>query len=133
MESAMYALSVTVCYGYANLLIALFVLIISDGSFEPATEQAALMIRDLITIRIWIVISGLLIFTRMTLKDQPTAMVVTVFAAGAWVMFLEDYMVLDGLLFVASHPLAQIVVITRPVFLAALTYLAVKQWEMDLR
>lgn len=60
-------------------------------------------------------------------------MVVVVLTASAWVMFLEDYMVLDSVLFVASHPLAQAVVFTRPIFLVALTYLALKQWEIDLR
>ena len=60
-------------------------------------------------------------------------MVVVVLTASAWVMFLEDYTVLDRVLFVASHPLAQALVFTRPIFLVALTYLALKQWEIDLR
>ena len=41
-------------------------------------------------------------------------------------------MVLDGVLFVVDHPLAQLVIITRPIFLVALTYVAFKQWEVDL-
>ena len=60
-------------------------------------------------------------------------MVVVVLTASAWVMFLEDYTVLDRVLFVASHPLAQALVFTRPIFLVALTYVALKQWEIDLR
>ena len=56
-----------------------------------------------------------------------------VLTAVAWSMFLEDYMVLDSVLFIASHPLAQAVVFTRPIFLVALTYVAFKQWEIDLR
>jgi hypothetical protein len=59
--------------------------------------------------------------------------VVVVLTASAWVMFLEDYTVLDRVLFVASHPLAQALVFTRPIFLVALTYVALKQWEIDLR
>ena len=57
---------------------------------------------------------------------------VNVLTAVAWIMFLEDYMVLDSVLFVASHPLAQAVVFTRPVFLVALTYAAFKELEVDL-
>ncbi len=60
-------------------------------------------------------------------------MVVVVLTASAWVMFLEDYTVLDRVLFVASHPLAQALVFTRPIFLVALTYVALKQWEIDLK
>ena len=48
-------------------------------------------------------------------------------------MFLEDYMVLGSVLFIASHPLALAVVFTRPIFLVALTYVAFKQGEIDLR
>ncbi len=47
-------------------------------------------------------------------------------------MFLEDYMVLDGVLFIVDHPLAQLVIITRLIFLVALTHVAFKQWEVDL-
>ena len=65
--------------------------------------------------------------------NQPRALVVAVLTAVAWIMFLEDYMVLDSVLFIASHPLAQVVVFTRPIFLVALTYVAFKQWEIDLR
>ena len=65
--------------------------------------------------------------------NQPSALVVTVLTAVAWIMFLEDDMVLDSVLFVASHPLAQTVVVTRSVFLVELTYVAFKEWEVDLR
>ena len=65
--------------------------------------------------------------------NQPRALVVAVLTAVAWIMFLEDYMLLDSVLFVASHPLAQAVVFTRPVFPVALTYVAFKEWEVDLR
>ena len=66
--------------------------------------------------------------------NQPTQRVGgDSFNCCAWIMFLEDNMVLDSVLFVASHPLAQAVVFTRPVFLVALTYVAFKEWEVDLR
>lgn len=64
--------------------------------------------------------------------NQPTALVVTVVTAIAWIIFLEDYMVFDSVLFIASHPLAQAVVFSRPIFLVALTYVAFKQWDIDL-
>ena len=59
-------------------------------------------------------------------------MVVTVLTATAWIMSVEDYLVLNSVLFIASHPLAQAVVFSRPIFLVALTYVALKQWEIDL-
>lgn len=129
----MYKLSVSTCFLFASLVIALFTLIISDGSFEPATDSGATLVQDLTAVRIWIVFIGLALYSWKSATNQPNAVVVAVLTAIAWIMFLEDYMVLDRVLFVASHPLAQAVVFMRPVFLVALTYVAFKQWEIDLR
>ena len=129
----MYKLSVSICFLFASLVIALFTLIISDGSFEPATDSGATLVQDLTAVRIWIVFIGLALYSWKSATNQPNAVVVAVLTAIAWIMFLEDYMVLDSVLFVASHPLAQAVVFMRPVFLVALTYVAFKQWEIDLR
>jgi len=129
----MYKLPVSICFLFASLVIALFTLIISDGSFEPATDSGATLVQDLTAVRIWIVFVGLALYSWKSATNQPNAVVVAVLTAIAWIMFLEDYMVLDSVLFVASHPLAQAVVFMRPVFLVALTYVAFKQWEIDLR
>ena len=122
----MYKLSVSICFLFASLVIALFTLIISDGSFEPATDSGATLVQDLTAVRIWIVFIGLALYSWKSATNQPNAVVVAVLTAIAWIMFLEDYMVLDRVLFVASHPLAQAVVFMRPVFLVALTYVAFK-------
>ena len=78
-------------------------------------------------------VAGLALYSWKSATNQPSAVVVVVLTASAWVMFLEDYTVLNRVLFVASHPLAQALVFTRPIFLVALTYVALKQWEIDLR
>ena len=105
----------------------------SDTSFQTTTDQGATLVQDLTAVRIWIVVAGLALYSWKSATNQPSALVVTVLTAVAWIMFLEDYMVLDSVLFVASHPLAQAVVFTRPFFLVALTYVAFKEWEVDLR
>ena len=129
----MYRLSVSICFLFASLVIALFTLIMSDTSFQTTTDQGATLVQDLTAVRIWIVVAGLALYSWKSATNQPSALVVTVLTAVAWIMFLEDYMVLDSVLFVASHPLAQAVIFTRPVFLVALTYVAFKEWEVDLR
>ena len=128
----MYRLSVSICFLFASLVIALFTLIMSDTSFQTTTDQGATLVQDLTAVRIWIVVAGLALYSWKSATNQPSVLVVTVLTAVAWIMFLEDYMVLDSVLFVASHPLAQAVVFTRPVFLVALTYAAFKELEVDL-
>ncbi len=129
----MYRLSVSICFLFASLVIALFSLIMSDTSFQKITDQGKTLVQDLTAVRIWIVVAGLALYSWKSATNQPSALVVTVLTAVAWIMFLEDYMVLDSVLFVASHPLAQAVVFIHPVFLVALTYVAFKEWEVDLR
>ena len=129
----MYRLSVSICFLFASLVIALFTLIMSDTYVQTTTDRGATLVQDLTAVRIWIVVAGLALYSWKSATNQPSALVVTVLTAVAWIMFLEDYMVLDSVLFVASHPLAQAVVFTRPVFLVALTYVAFKEWEVDLR
>ena len=128
----MYRLSVSICFLFASLVIALFTLIMSDTSFQTTTDQGATLVQDLTAVPIWIVVAGLALYSWISATNQPSVLVVTVLTAVAWIMFLEDYMVLDSVLFVTSHPLAQAVVFTRPVFLVALTYAAFKEWEVDL-
>lgn len=48
----MYKLSVALCFIFAGLVIALFTLIISDGSFEPSTDRDATLVQDLTAVRI---------------------------------------------------------------------------------
>jgi peptidoglycan/LPS O-acetylase OafA/YrhL len=126
----MYRLSVSICFLFASLVIALFTLIMSDTSFQTTTDRGATLVQDLTAVRIWIVVAGLALYSWKSATNQPSALVVTVLTAVAWIMFLEDYTVLDSVLFQSSHPLAQAVVFTRPVFLVALTYVAFKNGRL---
>ena len=128
----MYKLSVALCFLFSSLIIALFTLIIADESFVPNSYKAEVLLQDLTSLRAWIVVIGLILFAWNAATRRPNALTVTSLTALAWVMFLEDYIVLDGVLFIANHPLAQAVVMTRPIFLVALTYVAFKQREVDL-
>ena len=51
---------------------------------------------------------------------------VTISALLAWVMFLEDILALDNAFFVPELTLAKIIQFTRPLFILALTYMAVE-------
>ena len=58
----MYKFSVAICFLFASLVIALFTLIITDGSFEPATDGGATLVQDLTAVRVWIVVAGLVLY-----------------------------------------------------------------------
>ena len=120
-----------VCYIFASLVIALFTLLLTSETFEPRSASASILSQDLSTIRIWIVVTGLSVYSWRAANGQSLKLTVAVLTAVAWIMFFEDYLVLDNVLFVAQHPLATAVQVTRPVFLLAVTYVTFKQWELE--
>jgi hypothetical protein len=128
-----YIVAQIVCFLYAALLIGLYTLVVATTQLDPSLNSAETLLQDLTAIRIWIVIGGLAVYSWLLASKAPTAMTLAVLATLAWVMFIEDYMVLDSVLFVAEHPLAQAAIIMRPLFLVGLTYICFKHFESAAR
>ena len=120
-----------ICYLFASLVIALFTLVLKSDTFEPRTASAAILSQDLSTIRVWIVVIGLSVYSWRAASGHSLRLTLGVLTVVAWIMFFEDYLVLDRVLFVTQHPLATAVQVTRPAFLVAVTYVAFKQWELE--
>jgi hypothetical protein len=120
-----------VCYVFAGLVIALFTLVLKSDTFEPLSASASILSQDLSTIRIWIVVTGLSVYSWRAASGQSLGLTLGVLTVVAWIMFFEDYLVLDRVVFVTQHPLATAVQVTRPAFLLAVTYLTFKQWELE--
>ena len=112
-------------------MIGLYTLVAATGQVDPSSNSSITLLQDLTAIRIWIVIVGLAVYSWLMASKASTAMTLAVLSALAWVMFIEDYMVLDSVLFVAEHPLGQAAVIMRPLFLVGLTYICFKHFESE--
>jgi hypothetical protein len=120
-----------ICYVFAGLVIALFTLVLRSDTFEPLSTSASILSQDLSTIRIWIVVTGLSIYLWRAASGQSLRLTLGVLTVVAWIMFFEDVLVLDKVIFVTQHPLATAVQVIRPAFLLAVTYVAFKQWELE--
>ena len=120
-----------ICYVFAGLVIALFTLVLRSDTFEPLSISASILSQDLSTIRIWIVVTGLSVYSWRAASGQSLGLTLGVLTVVAWIMFFEDVLVLDKVLFVTQHPLATAVQVIRPAFLLAVTYVAFKQWELE--
>ena len=120
-----------ICYVFASLVIALFTLVLRSDTFEPLSTSASILSQDLSTIRIWIVVTGLSVYLWRAATGQSLRLTLGVLTVVAWIMFFEDVLVLDKVLFVTQHPLATAVQVIRPAFLLAVTYVAFKQWELE--
>jgi len=116
---------------FASLVIALFTLVIRSDTFEPLSTSASILSQDLSTIRIWIVVTGLSVYLWRAASGQSLRLTLGVLTVVAWIMFFEDVLVLDKVVFVTQHPLATAVQVIRPAFLLAVTYVAFKQWELE--
>lgn len=64
-------------------MITLFTLIISDNFLESAAYKGAALVQDLTTIRIWIVVAGLGMYSWKNATNQPSTLIVAVFTALA--------------------------------------------------
>ena len=120
-----------ICYVFASLVIALFTVVLASDTFEPQSASAEILMQDLSTIRIWIVVIGLGVYSWRAATGRSLKLTLGVLTVVAWIMFFEDYLVLDKVLFVTQHPLATAVQVTRPAFLLAVTYVTFKQWELE--
>jgi len=120
-----------ICYVFAGLVIALFTLVLRSDTFEPLSTSASILSQDLSTIRIWIVVTGLSVYLWRAASGQSLRLTLGVLTVVAWIMFFEDVLVLDKVVFVTQHPLATAVQVIRPAFLLAVTYVAFKQWELE--
>ena len=120
-----------ICYVFASLIIALFTLVLRSDTFEPLSTSASILSQDLSTIRIWIVVTGLSFYLWRAASGQSLRLTLGVLTVVAWIMFFEDVLALDKVVFVTQHPLATAVQVIRPAFLLAVTYVAFKQWELE--
>ena len=120
-----------ICYVFAGLVIALFTLVLRSDTFEPLSTSASILSQDLSTIRIWIVVTGLSVYLWRAASGQSLRLTLGVLTVVAGIMFFEDVLVLDKVLFVTQHPLATAVQVIRPAFLLAVTYVAFKQWGLE--
>lgn len=128
-----YRVAQIICFSYAAVLIGLYTLVAATGQLDPSFNSAETLLQDLMAIRIWIVIGGLAFYSWLLASKASTAMTLVVLSVLAWVMFIEDYMALDSVLFLAEHPLAQAAVIMRPLFLVGLTYICFKHYESEVK
>jgi hypothetical protein len=59
-----------ICYVFASLVIALFTLVLRSDTFEPLSISASILSQDLSTIRIWIVVTGLSVYSWRAASGQ---------------------------------------------------------------
>ena len=95
------------------------------GGIPSDSQDAVYLARSLVDYRAGFIVclASLYVFLRVTKRQVHT--MVTISALLAWVMFLEDILALDNAFFVPELTLAKIIQFTRPLFILALTYMAV--------
>ena len=76
-----------ICYLFASLVIALFTLILKSDTFEPRTASAAILSQDLSTIRVWIVVIGLSVYSWRAASGHSLRLTLSVLTVVAWIMW----------------------------------------------
>ena len=96
------------------------------GGIPSDSQDAVYLARSLVDYRAGFIVCliSLYVFLRVTKRQVHT--MVTISALLAWVMFLEDILALDNAFFIPELELAKIIQFSRPLFILALTYMAVE-------
>lgn len=122
----MYKLCEVIVFIFLGYYAAFAMQMHATSGIPSDSQDAVYLARSLVDYRAGFILclASLYVFLRMT-KGQVHTMV-TISALLAWVMFLEDILALDNAFFVPELALAKIIQFTRPVFILALTYIAVE-------
>ena len=96
------------------------------GGIPSDSQDAVYLGRSLVDYRAGFIIClvSVYVFLRVTKRQVHT--MVTISALLAWVMFLEDILALDNAFFIPELELEKIIQFSRPLFILALTYMAVE-------
>lgn len=128
-------------YNIAELIVGVFCAcvflhtftVVEMGGAEAITSSADAyqMAQDLVYYRAAFTGSllGLYIFFRFT--KRPVAKVLTIVALISWVAFIEDYLALDNIFYLAESLTGKATQILRPVYLVAIVYMAVEAYRRE--
>ncbi|MEK9587996.1 MAG: hypothetical protein VW349_06120 [Gammaproteobacteria bacterium] len=121
----MYKLCEAIVFIFLGYYAAFAMQMNAIGGIPSDSQDAVYLARSLVDYRTGFIVclASLYVFLRVTKRQVHT--LVTISALLAWVMFLEDILALDNAFFVPELALAKIVQFTRPLFILALTYMAV--------
>ncbi|EHQ58654.1 hypothetical protein OMB55_00024020 [gamma proteobacterium HIMB55] len=121
----MYKLCEAIVFTFLGYYAAFALQMNAIGVLPSDSQDAVYLARSLVDYRAGFIVclASLYVFLRVTKRQVHT--MVTISALLAWVMFLEDILALDNAFFVPELTLAKIIQFTRPLFILALTYMAV--------
>ncbi len=122
----MYKLCEAIVFIFLGYYAAFTLQMNANGGIPSDSQDAVYLARSLVDYRAGFIVClvSLYVFLRVTKRHVHT--MVTISALLAWVMFLEDILALDNAFFVPELALAKIIQFTRPLFILALTYMAVE-------
>lgn len=98
-----------------------------------SSSDAYQMAQDLVYYRA-VFTGGLLslyIFCRRT--KRPVAKILTIVALISWVAFIEDYLALDNIFYLAESLTGKATQILRPIYLVAIVYMACEAYRREYR
>ena len=122
----MYKLCEAIVFIFLGYYAAFAMQMNAIGGIPSDSQDAVYRARSLVDYRAGFIVclASLYVFLRVTKRQVHT--MVTISALLAWVMFLEDILALENAFFVPELALAKIIQFTRPLFILALTYMAVE-------
>ena len=122
----MYKLCEAIVFIFLGYYAAFALQMNAIGGIPSDSQDAVYLARSLVDYRAGFIVCLASLYVFLTVTKRQVHTMVTISALLAWVMFLEDILALDNAFFVPELTLAKIIQFTRPLFILALTYMAVE-------
>ena len=128
-----------VCEGFLYLFAAavmahtLLVLQMGGAAAVTASTDAFQMAQDLMHYRAAITGGLIALYLYLRISKRPVAKVLAIVAAISWIAFIEDYLALDNIFYVADSITGLTIQTLRPLYLVSIVYMSVEAFRRESR
>lgn len=118
----------------AAVLVHTFSVVEMGGAEAITTSPVAYqMAQDLVHYRAALTGGLITLYIYYRITKRPVAKVLAIVSLISWVAFIEDYVALDNIFFLAESMSGKATQILRPLYLVAIVYMAVEAFEREYR
>ena len=120
-------------FAAAVLVHTLSVLQMGGAEVVSASPDAYQMAQDLVHYRAAFTGGLIVLYLYLRISLRPVAKVLAIVAVISWIAFIEDYLALDNIFYVADSITGLTIQTLRPLYLVSIVYMSVEAFRRESR
>ena len=130
-----YRVAELIVFAFAASVLVHTLTVIDMGGAEAITTSpvAYQMAQDLVYYRATITGALIIFYTYLRFTQRPVGNVLAIVAVISWIAFIEDYIALDNIFFLAESLTGKAVQGLRPIYLMTIVFMAVDAYRRENR